>query len=75
MPNKVLHFKNDLRVKVITPPLKGRFGNVVRLRMSDDNAWVAMDEDIPEEIRSFPANDPHGRGNHVLLSPEDCEIG
>lgn len=64
-------FENSQRVKVLEGLLEGKIGVVVRLRMADNGAWVEMDEDIPESMRSFPAND--SRGKHVLLYPEDCE--
>jgi hypothetical protein len=65
-------FFNNQRVRVLEPDtgLQGRVGTVVRLRMSDNGAWVQMDEALPDELRAFPANDP--RGNHILLFPEQC---
>lgn len=53
--------------------LRGKIGTVVRLRMCDDGAWINMDQDIPDELRSFPADDASRRGNHVLLYPDECE--
>lgn len=50
-------------------------GTVVRLRMADHGAWVALDKrlDIPN-AHPFPADD-ETRGTHVLALPEDCEDG
>ena len=42
-------------------------GTVVRVQTSGEAAWVRMDCVLPEELRSFPADDPSGRGNNVLL--------
>ncbi len=53
--------------------LAGKEGEVVRLRKRDNGAWVAMDEPLPDALRVFAADDPHGRGNHVCLYPEYCE--
>lgn len=66
-------FKNNQRVKItVAGPLFCRTGTVVRLRMKDNGAFVAIDGDpIPDDIRLFPANDK--RGNHQLFFPEDCE--
>jgi len=66
-------FKLHQRVRVTEGELVGRFGAVWRCRRADDAAWIAMDEDIPESLRQFPANDAHGRGNHVILWPDQCE--
>jgi len=63
-------FKNNPRVKVISGPLDGKTGTVVRRRLGDNGAWVDMDEDIPEDLASF-SRDDHRR-NNVLLYPEDC---
>lgn len=69
-------FKNGQRVILDQPEmhkaLRGKIGTVVRLRRCDNGAWVRMDEDVPDELRSFPANDEAGRGNHVMLYPEEC---
>lgn len=74
-------FKDNQRVRFIVSKyepssvreewLPGKIGTVVRLRMSDDGAWVRMDDAIPDEIASFPASDK--RRNHVLLYPHECE--
>lgn len=61
-----------VRVDDSQSPLHGKTGTVVRLRHADTGAWVNMDDALPDERRSFPADDPHGRANHVLLYPEDC---
>ena len=68
-------FDNGQKVRVVDAehPLAGRVGRVCRLRMGDNGAWVAMADDVPDDLRSFPANDPGGRGNNVLLYPEECE--
>lgn len=52
--------------------LAGRTGIVVRLRRSDEAAWVKMDCDLPAALRSFPACDESGRGNHIILWPQWC---
>lgn len=69
-------FKRGQRVKVWDKehPLFGIAGEVVRLRIADDGAWVKMDE-IPADVtRYFPADDEHGRGNHFLLYPDECSL-
>lgn len=50
--------------------LHGRAGKVMRVRHSDEGAWIHMDTAIPERDRAFPAGDP--RQDHVLLFPEQC---
>lgn len=52
--------------------IAGKTGTVVRLLRRDGSAWVKMDEPPPEQLRMFPANDDHGRGNNILLYPEEC---
>ena len=52
--------------------LIGKTGTVVRLRRADEAAWVKMDCDLPAELRSFPADDEHGRANHIILWPSEC---
>lgn len=53
--------------------LVGRFGQVWRVRRADSGAWVNMDEPIPDSLRRFPADDPDGRGNEVILYSRQCE--
>ena len=52
--------------------LAGKTGTVVRLRVADEAAWVRMDCDLPAALRSFPADDEHGRGRHIMLWPQEC---
>jgi len=52
--------------------LAGKTGTVVRLRRADEAAWVRMDCDLPSALRSFPADDENGRGNHIILWPQEC---
>ena len=52
--------------------LAGKTGTVVRLRRADEAAWVKMDCDLPAALRSFPADDESGRGNHIILWPQEC---
>lgn len=69
-------FMTGQRVVVDQPEaykaLRGKVGTVKRCRRGDDGAWVRMDDPIPDEMRLFPADDEHGRGNDVLLYPEEC---
>ena len=67
------HFEDDQRVKVITTshPLFGQTGTVWRLHMRDSDAWVDMDTELPDELRSFDKEDD--RRNLIELSPNDCE--
>lgn len=67
-------FQNGQRVQVnrTRPDLTGKFGTVVWLLHHDDSAWVAMDEDIPEELARFPIGD--ARRNHVNLWPDECDL-
>lgn len=53
--------------------LAGKTGTVARLRRADSCAWVAMDCDLPDGLRAFPADDEHGRGRHIILDPSECE--
>ncbi len=72
-------FSLGQHVRVINPlnderePLKGMHGVVTRVRISDGNAWVNIPT-LPEEFRAFPKDDPSGRGNHVVLDPQECEL-
>jgi hypothetical protein len=68
-------FTNGQRVIVAADDheLNGMLGTVKRLRLKDDGAWVDMDGPLPVGMRKFPEDDQHGRGNHQLLFPEDCE--
>lgn len=69
-------FKLGQRVKVVMSScaaLIGSTGTVVRLRRADDQAWVRMDAEPPAELRQFPADDENGRGNHIMLWPDECE--
>lgn len=73
------HFQLGQRVKVVRnhSDLEGLFhktGRVHRLRIADDGAWVRMECDLLPRIRSFPADDGGGRGNDIILYPEDCEL-
>lgn len=52
--------------------LAGKCGVVVRLRRADEAAWVQMECDLPSELRSFPADDTHVRGRHIILWPSEC---
>jgi hypothetical protein len=55
--------------------LDDRTGTVVRLRHSDNGAWIKIDGEHSDRIDwPFPADDVHGRANHVCLYPEDCEL-
>lgn len=68
-------FKDGQRVRVVAKGslLTGCTGVVVRLRRSDDCAWVEMNADLPETLYArFPRDDPRAR--HVLLDPADCEM-
>lgn len=59
-------------VRIEIPPTHGTVG---RLRMRDNGAWVELDRRVPDEFEAHPfcADDPRGRGTHVLAYPEDCE--
>jgi hypothetical protein len=66
------NFDGVSRVKVVNGPLAGKFGSVQRVLISDPKqAWIRMEEDIPDEIRSFGKDDT--RGNDVRIHCEDCE--
>ena len=80
-------FENGQRIQVtpftdcVAPPpptaaqhlIAGKTGTVVPLLQRNNSAWVEMDEAPPEQLRAFPANDEHGRGNNILLYPEECK--
>lgn len=63
--------KNNQRVRCIKDPLAGKTGTVVRPRIGDNGAWVQMDEDLPEDLRSF--SPPDSRCRNIVLYPEECE--
>lgn len=50
-------------------PIEPQLGTVVRVRRSDNGAWVRLDKRIAE--CPFPADDD--RANHVLVFPENCD--
>ncbi len=62
-----------VRVKMLHFELDGKTGRVVRIRIADDGAWVAMDEPLPSELRKFPEGDGAGREDHIMLYPLECE--
>ena len=68
------YFALRQRVQVLPDgtALDGRIGTVVRLRISDDGAWVQMDNDLPADLCSFP--DPaDNRHRNIMLYPEQCQ--
>ena len=67
--------KPGQRVKVSLDghELNGRTGTVERMRICDDGAWVDIDGGLPSELRKFPEDDEFGRGNHIILYPDECE--
>ena len=66
-------FRYGQIVEIAEGVLSGRHGQVVRIRRSDDGAFVDIIGDpIPNEARQFPADDEYGRGNHVLVYPDEC---
>jgi hypothetical protein len=67
-------FSNNQSVTVSNPdhPLVGKSGIVVRLLIRDNSAWIAMNDPLPDDLRSFPLDDAYGRGNHIVIFPEDC---
>jgi len=69
-------FKKAHRVTVSDPELeheslRGKSGTVQRLLMRSAEAWVCMDDDIPDSLARFPVGDE--RRNHVCLWPFECE--
>lgn len=69
-------FKNGGRIVVTNKQheLYGIKGTVVRLRMSDDAAWVRMDERPSGAAQLFPfgSNDADARQNNAMLWPDEC---
>ena len=51
--------------------LHGRTGTVNRIR-TDGGAWVDIHGGLPASLRRFPVGDEHGRGNHIILYPDEC---
>lgn len=60
---------NGQCVTVIRGDDKGKTGRVVRVRISDNGAWVCLDSTPAKPI--FPSDD--GRHYDVMLYPEDVE--
>jgi len=52
-------------------PLRSQHGTVRKLQISSKRAWVAMEVELPEALRSFPAGDTRQRW--LLLEPGQCE--
>lgn len=68
----MLAFEDDQNVIVIVRgPLQGKRGRVWRVCLNSDDAWVKMDEPLPESLRSFPPGD--SRCDLIKLAPECCE--
>ena len=61
-----------MKVIAIRHPLFGQIGTVWRVHMRNDDAWVEMNVDLPDELRSFFGEDDERR-NSIELSPKDCE--
>ena len=66
-------FDYPQRVRVTLPehPCVGKTGKVHRIRISDNGAWVNMDDPLPPDLRSFEIGD--SRANHIILYPNECE--
>jgi hypothetical protein len=68
------HVGQRIRVKGadLYDALAGKTGTVVRmLRRSSEEAWVEMDDHLPDDLRSFPEFDQ--RAKHILLYDNECE--
>jgi hypothetical protein len=68
-----------VRITEIGHPLCGHHAVLRRPRRCDDGAWFEIVGTLTTEERDFasrelpfPADDPHGRGQHVLLYPAQC---
>lgn len=61
--------KQAVKVTQAEHPLFEKIGDVRRIRMGDNGAWVRMREPIPDDMTAF--NDD--RKNDVVLYPEQCE--
>jgi len=62
----IKRFTKDMRVRVIENAdgiQLGMQGTVARVRMQDDGAWVALDQEDDD------------RGTHTLCYPEGCTRG
>jgi hypothetical protein len=69
-----MRFRLGMRVLVTggDEELIGKTGTVVRLLTRNPHeAWVALNGEMPKGSRVFPANDEHGRGNHVTLYDDE----
>ena len=68
------HFEQYQRVKVtaIGHPLLGQTATVWRVHIRDSDAWIDMDCELPDELRTFFGEDDERR-NLIELSPKDCE--
>ena len=70
MNKGVMKFSIGMRVKVVAKGgLSGKTGTVAMLR-NNDSAWVRMDDDLPEELRKFPADSPQRKV--VPLRSKEC---
>jgi len=61
-----------VKVKVAGFELDGRTGTVRRVRISDRGAWVDINGGLPDALRQFPKDDETGRGNYIILYPDEC---
>lgn len=72
-----------VRITEIGHPLCGHHATLKRPRRQDDGAWYSIDGALTAEERDFasrelpfPADDQNGRGQHVLLYPDQYrEVG
>jgi len=73
-PFALVSFRLGQHIRIIDPehPMTGKAGRVSRIRFSHRDHWVAMVDLPPDELRAFPADDPYGRGYHILLYPDQC---
>ena len=66
-------FSKDMRVKFLAGhPCVGKTGVVTRVLIRNDReAWIATDEPLSPDLRSFPEGDP--RANHICAWIDEVE--
>lgn len=76
MKGTLRRFTDGLRVRIVDhdsfAELNGRTGVVVRrLHSTSEAAWIKMDEPLPDNRRSFTADDP--RADHTKVYLDECD--
>lgn len=65
-------FKEGQRVKVNIPQIDGIKGTVIKARKHNKVVWVEMDDNIPDDLRTFHPLD--SRANQIVAPIDDVML-